>query len=152
MSVLVTGGAGYIGSHTVRALRATDHAVVVLDTLELGHRAALLGAELVVGNIRDRALVTDLCRSHGVTQIVHFAAYKNVGESMEQPERYWINNVGGTVELVEAMLAGGARDIVFSSSCSVNSAQTRPTRGSPGSLRSCAASPCSSSSARTEMA
>ena len=84
--------------------------MVVLDTMELGHRAALLGAELVVGNIRDRALVTDLCRSHGVTQIVHFAAYKNVGESMEQPDRYWRNNVSGTVELVEAMLAGGGQE------------------------------------------
>lgn len=124
MSVLVTGGAGYIGSHTVRALRATDHAVVVLDTMELGHRAALLGAELVVGSIRDRALVTDLCRSHGVTQIVHFAAYKNVGESMEQPDRYWLNNVAGSVDLVEGALAAGVKEIVFSSSCSVNGTPT----------------------------
>ena len=124
MSVLVTGGAGYIGSHTVRALRATDHAVVVLDTMELGHRAALLGAELVVGNIRDRALVTDLCRSHGVTQIVHFAAYKNVGESMEHPDRYWLNNVAGSVDLVEGALAAGVKEIVFSSSCSVNGTPT----------------------------
>jgi UDP-glucose-4-epimerase GalE len=120
MTVLVTGGAGYIGSHTVRMLRSQGHQVVVLDSLEYGYRQALLGAELVVGNIHDRALVTELCRSHGVTQVVHFAAYKSVGESMEQPERYWINNIGGTVELVEAMLAGGVRDIVFSSSCSVN--------------------------------
>ena len=92
----------------------------MLDTLELGHRDALLGAELVVGDIRDRALVTDLCRSHGVTQVVHFAAYKNVGESMEPPEKYWLNNVAGTVDLVEAMLAAEVRNIVFSSSCSVN--------------------------------
>ncbi|MEI7547886.1 MAG: UDP-glucose 4-epimerase GalE [Actinomycetota bacterium] len=120
MTVLVTGGAGYIGSHTVRMLRDRGHDVVVLDSLEYGHRAALLGAELVVGNIRDRALVTELCRSHGVTQVVHFAAYKAVGESMEQPERYWLNNVAGSVDLFEAVLAAGVQQLVFSSSCSVN--------------------------------
>ena len=63
MTVLVTGGAGYIGSHTVRTLLAEGRKVVVLDSLEYGHRAALLDAELVVGNVRDRALVTELCRS-----------------------------------------------------------------------------------------
>ena len=120
MTVLVTGGAGYIGSHTVRALREQDREVVVLDSMEFGHRSALLGAELVVGNIRDRALVTDLCQSHGVMQVVHFAAYKAVGESMEQPDRYWLNNVAGSVDLVEAVLAAGVRQLVFSSSCSVN--------------------------------
>ena len=119
MTILVTGGAGYIGSHTVRLLREQGRDVVVLDSMELGHVGALLGAELVVGDIRDRALVTDLCRSHAVTQVVHFAAYKNVGESMRQPEKYWLNNVTGTVDLVEAMLAADVRDIVFSSSCSV---------------------------------
>ncbi len=120
MTILVTGGAGYIGSHTVRMLRDRGRDVVVLDTLELGHRDALLGAELVVGDIHDRPLVTELCRSRGVTQVVHFAAYKNVGESMIRPEKYWLNNVAGTVDLVEAMLAADVRNIVFSSSCSVN--------------------------------
>ena len=120
MTVLVTGGAGYIGSHTVRMLRDRGRDVVVLDTLELGHRAALMGAELVVGDIRDRSLVTEICRSKGVTAVVHFAAYKNVGESMLTPEKYWMNNVAGTVDLVEAMLAADVRNIVFSSSCSVN--------------------------------
>jgi len=120
MTVLVTGGAGYIGSHTARALRAQGRSVVVLDNMEFGHQSALLGAELVVGNIRDRALVTDLCRSHGVTQVVHFAAYKAVGESMEQPGRYWLNNVAGSVDLAEAVLAAGVTQLVFSSSCSVN--------------------------------
>jgi UDP-glucose-4-epimerase GalE len=125
MTILVTGGAGYIGSHTVRMLRERGRDVVVLDTLELGHRDALLGAELVVGDIHDRSLVTDLCRSRGVTQVVHFAAYKNVGESMIRPEKYWLNNVAGTVDLVEGMLAAEVRNIVFSSSCSVNG--TPPT-------------------------
>jgi UDP-glucose-4-epimerase GalE len=119
MTVLVTGGAGYIGSHTVRMLRDRGHDVVVLDSMELGHPAALLGADYVQGDIRDAGRVTELCRDRGVTQVVHFAAYKNVGESMERPEKYWRNNVGGTVELVEGTLAAGVREIVFSSSCSV---------------------------------
>jgi len=119
MSVLVTGGAGYIGSHTVRQLVQGGADVVVLDSMEYGNRAALLGTELVVGDIADQGLVTDLCRRRGVTQVVHFAAYKAVGESMEQPGRYWRNNVAGSVALVEALLAADVRELVFSSSCSV---------------------------------
>ncbi|MDG1265427.1 MAG: UDP-glucose 4-epimerase GalE [Ilumatobacter sp.] len=119
-TVLVTGGAGYIGSHTVRALRAAGRGVVVLDSLELGRREAVIDAPLVVGDITDRSLVTATCDGHRVTQLVHFAAYKAVGESMEQPAKYWRNNVNGTVELVEACLAAGVHDVVFSSSCSVN--------------------------------
>lgn len=119
MSILVTGGAGYIGSHTVRRLTALGHEVVVLDSMEYGNRDAVIEAELVEGNIVDLDLVVDLCTRRDVTQVVHFAAYKNVGESMEQPSRYWLNNVTGTVKLVEAMLTSGVNDIVFSSSCSV---------------------------------
>ena len=119
-SVLVTGGAGYIGSHTVRSLRETGRDVVVLDSLELGQREAVIDAPLIIGDIHDRDLVTATCDEHGVTQLVHFAAYKAVGESMERPGKYWRNNVGGTVELVEACLAAGVNDMVFSSSCSVN--------------------------------
>ncbi|MDP9463432.1 MAG: NAD-dependent epimerase/dehydratase family protein, partial [Actinomycetota bacterium] len=119
MSILVTGGAGYIGSHTVRRLTALGHEVVVLDSMEYGHRSAVIEAELVEGNIADLDLVVDLCNRREVTQVVHFAAYKSVGESMEQPSRYWLNNVTGTVKLVEAMLTAGVNDIVFSSSCSV---------------------------------
>ena len=118
-TVLVTGGAGYIGSHTVRSLREAGRDVVVLDSLELGRREAVIDAPLVVGNIADNDLVTATCNEYGITQLVHFAAYKAVGESMENPAKYWRNNVSGTVELVEACLAAGVNDVVFSSSCSV---------------------------------
>jgi len=117
--ILVTGGAGYIGSHTVRALRDAGRDVVVLDSLEFGTRDAVIDAPLVVGDIADRELVIETCRKHDVTQLVHFAAYKAVGESMEQPTRYWRNNVGGSVELLDACLAAGVSEVVFSSSCSV---------------------------------
>ncbi len=119
MTVLVTGGAGYIGSHTVRALRAAACEVVVLDSLELGRADAVLDAPLVVGDIHDAALVEKVCRDYGATAIIHFAAYKSVGESMQKPSKYWHNNVDGTVTLVEAAMRAGVRDIVFSSSCSV---------------------------------
>jgi UDP-glucose-4-epimerase GalE len=124
MTVLVTGGAGYIGSHTVRRLRELGREVVVLDSLEFGRADAVLDAELVVGDIRDAALVTELCTRRGVEQVVHFAAYKAVGESMQQPARYWRNNVAGSVDLVDALLAVGVDQIVFSSSCSVNGTPT----------------------------
>jgi UDP-glucose 4-epimerase len=119
MSVLVTGGAGYIGSHTVRALREAGRPVVVLDSMEFGREDAVIDAPLVVGDIHDAALVEKVCAEHEVTSLIHFAAYKSVGESMENPTRYWDNNVAGTVALVDAALGQGVRDVVFSSSCSV---------------------------------
>jgi UDP-glucose-4-epimerase GalE len=119
MTILVTGGAGYIGSHTVRQLRTSGAEVVVLDTLELSNGQTVLGAPLIEGDIRDTALVRDVCASYGVTQVVHFAAYKNVGESMRDPGKYWKNNISGTVDLVEALLSAGVSEFLFSSSCSV---------------------------------
>jgi UDP-glucose 4-epimerase len=119
MTVLVTGGAGYIGSHTVRALRGAGRDVVVLDSLELGRADAVIDAPLVVGDATDGELVASTCREYDVTQVVHFAAYKSVGQSMVDPARYWRNNVAGTVELIEACIDSGVRNLVFSSSCSV---------------------------------
>ncbi|MGA1074304.1 MAG: UDP-glucose 4-epimerase GalE [Ilumatobacteraceae bacterium] len=118
-AVLVTGGAGYIGAHTVRALRATGRPVVVIDSLELGTADAVIDAPLVVGDIADEALVEATCRDHGVGTIVHFAAYKNVGESMREPAKYFHNNVDGTVHLLDAAVRAGVGRFVFSSSCSV---------------------------------
>ena len=120
MSVLVTGGAGYIGSHTVRRLHADGVDVVVLDTLELGYPQSIPGIPLVQASIDDVEAVTAICKEHGVRQVVHFAGYKSVGESMEQPTKYWINNVAGTATLVDTLLGVGVDQIVFSSSCSVN--------------------------------
>ncbi|MGA0894487.1 MAG: UDP-glucose 4-epimerase GalE [Ilumatobacteraceae bacterium] len=117
--MLVTGGAGYIGSHTVRALLRDGYEVVVLDTLELGHEDALLGAPLVVGDIADGDLVSRVCRDYSVTGVVHFAAYKSVGESMHSPGKYWRNNVAGSAALLETLAACGVTAVVFSSSCSV---------------------------------
>jgi UDP-glucose 4-epimerase len=120
MSVLVTGGAGYIGSHTVRLLRQLGEDVVVLDSMEFGHEEALLGdAPLVRGEISDRDLVTRIVVDHGVTDCVHFAAYKNAGESMEQPERYFGNNVTGSFHLIDALRLAGVDRLVFSSTCAV---------------------------------
>ena len=118
-SILVTGGAGYIGSHTVRALREAGRSVVAFDSLELGTAEAVGDTPLVVGDIADHDLVVRTCRDHEISSIVHFAAYKNVGESMQTPAKYFHNNVDGTVSLVEAAASCGVDQVVFSSSCSV---------------------------------
>jgi UDP-glucose-4-epimerase GalE len=119
MTVLVTGGAGYIGSHTVRALRDEGSDVVVLDSLEYGHREAVLDAPLEVGDIADADLVRRVVDRHGVDAVVHFAGYKAAGESMEVPERYFDNNVARTARLLDTLQSCGVDRVVFSSSCSV---------------------------------
>ena len=119
MTILVTGGAGYIGSHTVRLLTEQGRDVVVLDTLELGVRERVADVDLVQGDIADHKLVDKVVRKYGVTDVIHFAAYKAVGESMEQPLRYWNNNVASTISLVRSLLAAGVDRIVFSSSAGV---------------------------------
>ena len=119
MTILVTGGAGYIGSHTSRLLTSLGRNVIVFDSLERGNADSVLGTPLVIGDIADSALVTEICLKHKVTTVVHFAAYKSAGESMSQPEMYWRNNVQGTVNLVEGMLAANVQHIVFSSSAAV---------------------------------
>jgi UDP-glucose-4-epimerase GalE len=119
VTVLVTGGAGYIGAHTVRALRGANRKVVVLDTLERGNREAVVDAELIVGDIADQELVGKICKEHSVTSVVHFAAYKAVGESMEKPEMYWSNNVASTERLLAVLAENQVDKFVFSSSAAV---------------------------------
>lgn len=119
MTVLITGGAGYIGSITARMIRASGRAVVILDSLENGHRNAVGDAPFVQGDIADQSLVERLCREHNVDEVVHFAAYKAVGESMEQPGRYFANNVSGSQRLFDALHRVGVNRIVFSSTAAV---------------------------------
>ena len=119
MTTLVTGGAGYIGSHTVRLLASQGRDVVVLDSLELGDRSRIPGIHFVEADIADERAIEKACRKYDVQDVIHFAAYKAVGESMEQPLRYYNNNVAGSIALVHALLANGVERIVFSSSAAV---------------------------------
>ena len=119
-TVLVTGGAGYIGSHTVLALQEIGYRVVVLDNLVHGHRdfvEEVLQVEFVEGDMGDRALLDHLFQNDAIDAVMHFAAYAFVGESSRDPAKYYRNNVGGTLTLLEAMAAAGVDKITFSSTC-----------------------------------
>jgi len=118
VAILVTGGAGYIGSVTVELLRQAGARVVVLDNLSRGHRKAV-GPDVPFykGNIDDRALVTRLVREHQVDACIHFAAYAYVGESVSQPSLYFDNNVRQGIALVDALKETGVRKLIFSSTC-----------------------------------
>jgi UDP-glucose 4-epimerase len=119
MKLLVTGGAGYIGSIVARELLAAGHDVVVLDNLERGHREAVPdGATLVVADLIDRQAVEQVVRA-GFDGVLHFAALALVSESVAHPELYYRTNVGGTLNLLDAMRLGGVRRLVFSSTCAV---------------------------------
>ncbi|KAF6578598.1 UDP-glucose 4-epimerase GalE [Paenibacillus sp. EKM212P] len=115
MAILVTGGAGYIGSHTVAELLDLGEEVVVLDNLQTGHKAALLGGKLYEGDLRDKELLSKLFSENSIDAVIHFAANSLVGESMQNPGKYYDNNVFGTLSLLEAMKDAGVRRIVFSS-------------------------------------
>jgi len=120
MSWLVTGGAGYIGAHVVRALVDGGESVVVYDDLSTGRADRVpAGVPLVVGSVLDGPLLEVAIRDHAVTGVVHIAAKKQVGESVEQPLRYYRENVTGLQTLLEAMTARGADRLVFSSSAAV---------------------------------
>jgi UDP-glucose-4-epimerase GalE len=119
MAILVTGGAGYIGSHTVRLLQERGRDVVVLDTMEFGHGAAIGAAPLIEADIADQEQVAKTVRDHHIDAVVHFAAYKAAGESMVDPGRYFHNNVSKSAALLETLSHSGVERIVFSSSCAV---------------------------------
>jgi UDP-glucose 4-epimerase len=119
MRVLVTGGAGYIGSHTVAALRVAGHEPIVLDTLEHGHPSAIPDVPLIVGDAGDRSLVRELLATHRIEGVIHFAARKSVAESIADPGAYFKANVGGSLALLRAMVDAGVRRLVLSSTCAV---------------------------------
>ena len=125
MKILVTGGSGYIGSVTLRRLMAAGYKVAIFDNLERGHRETVpAGVPLHVGDLRNAAEIEAAMEAERPDAVMHFAAYALVGESMRQPELYFGNNVGGGINLLEAMRKCGVGRIVFSSTCA--------TYGEPG--------------------
>jgi UDP-glucose-4-epimerase GalE len=117
--VLVTGGAGYVGSHAAKALRAAGYHVTIYDNLSAGHREAALESPLIEGDIRDVEAVRRALRDSGAAAVMHFAAWLNVADSVRDPVGYYRNNVAGTLATLEAMQAESCRRFVFSSTCAV---------------------------------
>ena len=115
MKILVTGGAGYVGSHAARLLARAGHEVWIYDNLCYGHRAAALSGVLVEGHLAERDKLIALMRSEKIDAVMHFAAFAFVGESVQDPAKYYENNVVGSLHLLEAMRAAGVWRIVFSS-------------------------------------
>lgn len=116
-NVLVTGGAGYIGSHACKALRNAGFTPVTFDNLETGWSEAVKFGPFVQGDLMDRAAVDAVFAKYQPVAVMHFAALSQVGDSMKDPGRYWRNNVLGSLTLIEAAVAGGCLDFVFSSTC-----------------------------------
>jgi UDP-glucose-4-epimerase GalE len=139
LNILVTGGAGYIGSHACKALAANGFRPVVYDSLVRGHRSLVKWGDLVVGDLCDSEALGDVFRRYRPEAVLHFAAFAYVGESVEHPARYFDNNVGGSMHLLRVMLEHAVRQIVFSSTCA--------TYGVPRSLpitESCEQAPTNS--------
>ena len=121
-TILVTGGAGYIGSHAALALKKAGYEVVVLDNLAYGHPEIIedvVKVELVIGDTNDRTLLEKLFATHNIAAVMHFAAYIAVGESVKEPGKYYRNNVSSTLNLLEVAIAAGVKKFVFSSTCAV---------------------------------
>jgi UDP-glucose 4-epimerase len=117
MKILVTGGAGYVGSHAARWLERAGHEVWAYDNLSEGNREAVRAERLIVGDLMDREDLIAILRDKQIDAVMHFAAFAYVGESVQKPARYYQNNVVGTLSLMEAMRAAGISRIVFSSTC-----------------------------------
>src|SRR5579884_3021744 len=118
-AILVTGGAGYIGSHTARALHAAGYLPVVLDNFSTGHKSAVRWGPLIEGEVADAALVRRTLREYRIRAVVHLAGSAIVSESMRDPAAYFENNVAATCRLSEAMLQENVDSLVFASSCAV---------------------------------
>lgn len=119
MNVLVTGGAGYIGSHTVKMLKGLGANVVVYDNLVKGHREAVRSDIFVEGDLFDSDLLEHTIKKYEIDSVVHFAAFSLVGESMENPQKYYYNNVQGTLNLLDIMMKNNVKRLVFSSTAAV---------------------------------
>lgn len=118
-TVLVTGGAGYIGSHTCKALKEAGYLPVVYDNLEHGHRHAVKWGPFIQGDLKDKDLLSSAIRAHKPIAVIHFAAYLFVGESVSDPAKYYDNNISGTLSLLDVMRDSGLDKIVFSSTAAV---------------------------------
>jgi UDP-glucose 4-epimerase len=119
LNVLVTGGAGYIGSHAVRVLKDAGYKAVVYDNFNRGHREAVKDFTVIEGNIADRKKVMGVCKEYQIGAVMHFAAHSQVGESVEKPALYYINNVSGGLIMLDAVVEAGVRNFIFSSSAAV---------------------------------
>lgn len=117
MNVLVTGGAGYIGSHTAKTLARSNYRPVVIDDLSTGHAHNVKWGPFVRANLSETAVVRSVLKEYKIASVIHFAGSALLGESVSQPLSYFQNNVGGTLSLLQAMLDAGVKDIVFSSTC-----------------------------------
>lgn len=126
MAILICGGAGYIGSHTVADLLNHGEEIIVADNLSRGHPKAVLGGTLCEGDLRDKSFLRSVFRDHSISAVVHFAADSQVGESMKEPLKYYDNNLGGGISLLECMREFHVDRIVFSS--------TAATYGDPCSI------------------
>ena len=127
MSVLICGGAGYIGSHNVRAFTQHGEDVIVVDNLETGHKASVPeGVKFYEGDIRNSSVLDKIFSENKIEAVIHFCAYSLVGESVDKPLKYLNNNVGGMISLLEAMQRHGVMRIVFSS--------TAATYGEPAKI------------------
>ncbi len=117
MKVLVTGGAGYVGSACLRKLLAEGHDAIAFDNLSEGHRAAVPEGRLIEGNLADTAALARAMKEHGSEAVMHFAAATYVGESVTNPDHHYSNNIGGTLSLLRAMREAGVQRMLFSSTC-----------------------------------
>lgn len=119
MNILVTGGAGYIGSHVLKILLKAEHNVVTIDNLQKGHKEAVTGGEFIKGDLADRDLLNKIISENDIEAVIHLAADSLVGESMEDPGKYYQNNVANGLNLLEAVVNNNVQYIVFSSTAAV---------------------------------
>jgi UDP-glucose 4-epimerase len=125
MRVLITGGAGYVGSHAVRSFQSAGHQVWVYDNLSEGHAAAVPADVLVKGDLADGQALEALLRSCRIEAVIHFAAFCYVGESVQDPEKYYVNNLANTLQLLRAMRRAEVQRFVFSSTCATYGVPSR---------------------------